>query len=236
MKVGAFCCGLGNFASGMKQARHDIVWGVDLDKHACETFKFRFPEATVIHGDLRYAIVEPVDIIVAGFPCQPFSRIGKEKGFDDSRTDTLIHIMDHAESMSAEYVVLENVPASLKYKDHIVATIKQKGYDFVEIVSLNAYTDCGIPQDRTRVFFICSKKQPILYDFSLFVAKYSIDRFINREEKQENHLYYDENSYPIVKNIPESNRNLWNMYGKSRIREKKDGLCPTLLASMGHRW
>ena len=234
MRVGALCCGMGNFAKGMERAGHEIVWGVDLDIHATKTFAHRFPEADVFHSDVSEGFgLNNVDVIVAGFPCQPFSRIGQEQGFADSRTNVLETIMWQARRLQAEYVILENVPASLNYQDTIEGIIRMTGYEFITILKLNAYKDCGIPQDRTRIFFICSKKQPFSDIFVSLSKKNSIDAYIDRSIQQEKRLYYDENSYSAVKNIPKTSTNLWNMYGKHRVREKKDGLCPTLLASMG---
>ena len=99
MKVGSFCSGFG----GLDLAAHDLFnattsWWSEIDSAAQKVMLTRFPDTHPV-GDvtmLNPHDLEPVDIVTAGFPCQPFSTAGLRKGNKDERVIfqwlSLIHI------------------------------------------------------------------------------------------------------------------------------------------------
>lgn len=97
------------------------------------------------------------DLILAGFPCQPFSHAGLRKGFDDIRGTLFFSIAKIAESKRPKVLLLENV-RGLKGHDggytymRIQETLEDLGYDVHSSV-LNA-RDFGLAQNRNRLFIV----------------------------------------------------------------------------------
>jgi DNA (cytosine-5)-methyltransferase 1 len=98
------------------------------------------------------------DLLLAGFPCQPFSHAGLRKGFEDTRGTLFFSIASIVAAKKPKVLLLENV-RGLKGHDHgftfrkIKETLEELGYVFHSKV-LNA-RDFGLPQNRNRLFMIC---------------------------------------------------------------------------------
>ena len=89
MKVGSLCTGImgAELAFSMMGLEPELVWYSEIDPHACQILNARAPGVPNL-GDLKaveWERVEPVDVLVAGYPCQPFSNAGLRKGVDDER-------------------------------------------------------------------------------------------------------------------------------------------------------
>ena len=97
------------------------------------------------------------DLLLAGFPCQPFSHAGKKLGFEDARGTLFFSIANIISSKSPKVVLLENV-RGLKSHDGgrtfsvIQGTLRELGY-VVHFKVLNA-RDYGLPQNRNRLFIV----------------------------------------------------------------------------------
>lgn len=88
MKIGSLFSGIGGIDIGFLQAGFTVAWANDCDPQACKTYRFNFPNVKLYEMDIcRYNPTEPdhVDVITAGFPCQPFSICGSQNGFSDKR-------------------------------------------------------------------------------------------------------------------------------------------------------
>ena len=112
MRVCSLFCGIGGIDLAFTQAGHEIVWTNDIDKYACITYRHNFPDTVLVEGDIR-AIdkhdIPDFDILAAGFPCQPFSVCGKQKGFSDERGDLFFEIGKVIDAKHPSIVFLENV-------------------------------------------------------------------------------------------------------------------------------
>ena len=109
------------------------------------------------------------DLLLAGFPCQPFSNAGKRLGFEDMRGTLFFHIMDILDGLAAGGEVLENAPRvvllenvrGLKGHDggRTLSRITEELGRFYEVTTqLLDARDFGLPQSRQRLFIIGIRK------------------------------------------------------------------------------
>ena len=135
---------------------------VEFDKDAANTLKQNRPEWNVIHNDIRNVDFTPfknkIDLMLGGFPCQPFSSTGKELGFNDTR-GTLFH--EYARSIvetQPKAFLAENVTGLLTHDkgrtlDVICAAFSEIGYTLLPPKVLKAML-YKVPQKRERLFLI----------------------------------------------------------------------------------
>ena len=97
-RVVSLFAGIGGFDIGFQNAGFNIIWANDFDKYACETYKANVGD-NIVCDDIRNQLknIPNHDILIAGFPCQPFSTLGKLKGFDDDRGTMFFYIKQIAE-------------------------------------------------------------------------------------------------------------------------------------------
>jgi DNA (cytosine-5)-methyltransferase 1 len=131
----------------------ETVWVSEIDKYASQVIEQRF--GVVNHGDLKtinWAEVEPIDILTAGYPCQPFSVAGDRKGTNDER-HIWPYIKEAISILRPNYVILENVRGHLSLGfDHVLGNLTEIGYDARwQIVRAS---DVGAPHQRARLFII----------------------------------------------------------------------------------
>ena len=154
MKIGSLCTGYGGLDMAV-EAYFDAqtVWVSEIDKHASIVIEQRINKPNL--GDLKvinWAEVEPIDILTAGYPCQPFSHAGDRKGLQDER-HLWPYIKEIVSHLRPSYVVLENVAGHLSLGfDQVLADFTQIGYDATwRIVRAS---DVGAPHQRQRLFVI----------------------------------------------------------------------------------
>ena len=107
MRVGSLFAGIGGIDLGFRQAGFDILWANEIDRYACKTYKLNFPETALYECDVRSidtSRLSTVDIITAGFPCQPFSICGNKKGFLDNRGNLFFEIMRIADAIKPKII------------------------------------------------------------------------------------------------------------------------------------
>jgi len=212
--------GIGGFRLGFELAASELnipiecVFSNEINKHASETYNTNFnhmPDTRNIE-DIPENEIPNHNILLGGFPCQPFSYAGKQLGFNDPR-GTLIHrigeLMQHKQP---DVVILENVPHILKHYDkddndqveghtfnQIKMMIKDIGYSF-QFKKLNS-RHFGVPHNRERVFIVCFRND-IPNDFKFPIAR-TIDKYFvgsilesNPDEK----YYISDRRYKSAKN------------------------------------
>ena len=131
----------------------ETIWMADSDKYSSIVINKRWGLLNL--GNIKnvdWSLVEPIDILTAGYPCQPFSQAGQRKGVNDER-HIWPKIKEIISILRPRFVVLENVRGhlSLGFKE-VLKDIAEIGYDAKwEIIRAS---DVGAPHRRERLFVI----------------------------------------------------------------------------------
>lgn len=235
--------GIGGIDLAFQQAGFEIAWANDSDGDACKTYRYNFPETVLTECDIRTVTAENIpdfDVLIAGFPCQPFSVCGKQQGFADRRGNLFFEIMRIVDKKMPEIIFLENV-ANLTEHDN--------GRTFItihnELATRNYYIryiiadacDYGIPQHRTRTYIVAFHDYDLCNRFS-FPEKRKLKKhiydIIDRTKKADPRYYLDIDStqyYKMDSSIKDENEIYrFSDYGIQKSREE---ISFTLKANMG---
>lgn len=150
--------GIGGIRLGFEVFFGPCVFSSEWNKYSQITYQFNFGHAPA--GDITQIKEQDIpsfDILLAGFPCQPFSNAGLKKGFEDSRGTLFFDIARIIKYHKPKVIFLENVKG---FKGHdkgntfkvVKKTLEDMGYKIYYKV-LNA-KDFGVPQNRERIYII----------------------------------------------------------------------------------
>lgn len=159
-------CGIGGFHAALHKLGHECVFATDIDMHAAKVYEQNWgqPGGFPVHSDIREVLNEipPMDIICAGFPCQPFSKSGAQQGFEDQTRGTLFHdICTLAEKHKPAVIFLENVPHLLKHDGGNTMKVIEKRLDelnYIHWKKVLSPHDFGTCQIRKRAYIVCIRK------------------------------------------------------------------------------
>lgn len=151
--------GIGGFELGLENSNYDFecIGFSEVDKNAKSIYRRKFPN----HRDLGDATeirpeeLEDFDLLVAGFPCQPFSHAGTRGGLDDTRGTLFFEIARICQEKKPQYLLLENVPGLLSNDkgrtfQKFIGILTEMGY-FIQWEIRNS-KNYGVAQNRERVF------------------------------------------------------------------------------------
>ena len=150
--------GIGGIRIPFDELGGQCVFTSEWDKYAAQTYAMNFGE--IPHGDITKinpTDIPPHDLLLAGFPCQPFSQAGLKRGFQDTRGTLFFNIAEILNHHRPKAILLENVKR-LRSHDRgntlkvILQTLKDLGYT-VKYQVLNA-KDFGVPQNRERIYIV----------------------------------------------------------------------------------
>jgi len=154
---GSLCSGIGGFDLAIEAVfGYTQAWHAEIESAPAQVHERHWPGVPNL-GDITtvdWAMLPPVDMICAGYPCQPFSTAGRRLGVNDPR-HLWPHISHAISVLRPGIVVLENVPGhrSLGF-DVVLGSLAEAGYD-AEWCSVRA-SDIGAPHRRERLFVIAS--------------------------------------------------------------------------------
>lgn len=162
--------GIGGIRIPFDEMGYHCVFSSEWDAKACQTYFANF--GTVPFGDITKIPAQKIpkhDILLAGFPCQAFSIIGKMQGFADTRGTMFFEIERILKHHQTPYILLENVKQLVSHDNGrtfkvILERLDQLGY-YVKWQVLNAL-DFGLPQKRERVIIVGFKDKDDYEKFS----------------------------------------------------------------------
>ncbi|MEZ9959858.1 DNA cytosine methyltransferase [Vibrio cyclitrophicus] len=166
-------CGTGGFSDGFLKENNelDLVYAIDIDKHAAQTCKANHPNTEVDCGDITSIDLDVlshrlgtshVDVIIGGPPCQGFSslRPNRANKISDKRNNLFYSFADFVEFFEPKVFVMENVVGLVTHDkgntlETVISTFESLGYQ-VDWKVLNS-AHYGVPQKRERIILIGTK-------------------------------------------------------------------------------
>ena len=239
LKVFEAFAGYGGASFGLKRAgiKHKVVGYSEFDPDAVELYDYNFPN-TKNWGDITKideTKLPDFDLFTGGFPCQPFSTVGKMLGELDIRGTLFGDIIRICEHKQPKYILLENVKGlkGAKHKptfEKILSELRRIGYD-VRYEVLNS-KDYGVPQTRERLwifgylgtlpesFVLAPEKEELKYRLKDFLDS-NPESELYRSEAQIERLHVVHN----VKKFDVEEPLCFDIYNK---KLRLDGLCMTV--------
>ena len=158
--------GVGGFHAALKAYGGECVYGVEIDEAAARVYRrnWRHDPLGDVTKDANEAVmnVPAHEVLAAGFPCQPFSKSGAQRGMDETRGTLYWNVLQVIERRKPKVVLLENVrnlagPRHLHEWQVIIETLRDQGYRVSETPAIFSPHQLppergGRPQVRERVF------------------------------------------------------------------------------------
>lgn len=194
-----FCSGIGAGRLGLEQAGLKCVGRSETSRLADITYQLMHnTDNEINYGNLKKINGEeipPFDLLIAGFPCQTFSVIGRQEGFNDDRGQIVFQIARILREANPKCFILENVKGLVTHDKGktikmIIEELTRSGYtvSYRVLSSINY----GVPQMRQRVYFV-GFKTALALDYSKFswptpgpspkLSNYLIDNNIANDER-----------------------------------------------------
>jgi len=257
---GELFAGLGGFAQAAHRAGFETLWANEMESSPSNFYKANFPAVEHFTCPLEMAVPHiiqiPVDVISAGFPCQPFSYAGPRKMQLDARSEPIFlldNILNGLKDRKPKFIILENVRGFYSKDNPVLPALenllRHHGY-FIPIngmllASLNEMS--VIPQARVRfVALACRVDLFPAFRFSqkyipLQTTNFTFDHFVDFDQDYDAHEIAEDNKYGklLRKKIEEKQADGENpqeymfQIRKTYARVLNKGVCPTLTANMG---
>ena len=254
--VASLFSGMGAFCKAFRDTGFRVVWANESDPFAVQTYQWNFPETRMLGKPIQSLSVvadalEPVDVMTAGFPCQPFSVAGSKLGFDDPRGRLFFEIIRLLREFGRDrpkILILENVPYLLSHDKgrtfaRLAQEIQQAGYWFSPATSyakLNTRTHTDIPQNRERLYMAALSWEHFASNTFRFPRPESTVReyreFLDLDRRADDWYYFGaESKWRLMFEASMENGNPEAVYHLRRhyVREIKSPMVPTLTAHMG---
>lgn len=188
-------CGIGGFHVAAQNLGLQVVFACDIDEHARRAYNQNFglyPSGDITSIDPNS--VPDFDLLFAGFPCQPFSIIGQQRGFADPRGTLFFEILKFVHAKRPVGIVLENVKqlstiCKGQVLQRILDDIAELGYS-VDTKILNAI-DFGLPQKRERTIIVASIEPFTFFNWPTEKVKMKSLNEILEEEPPETYYVSD---------------------------------------------
>lgn len=210
-----FCSGIGAGRLGLEKAGMVCVGHSEINPDADDTY-VNFFNDTNNFGDLTKIVSKQLpdfDLLIAGFPCQTFSIVGKRKGFLDVRGQIIYYLTEILKNKKTKYFILENVKGLVNHDggktiQTIVKMLDSAGYNVSFKVLNSSFFD--VPQIRERVYFVGIRKdlynKPYMFPNGNLLQNTDIKNYL---------LDTNDNELPLTDSTFQ--RYLNNKYNKGRV-------------------
>jgi len=186
LKIIDLFAGIGGIRLGFEEYGCEAVFSSEWDRYAQKMYEANFGEQPF--GDINDAKPNEVpdhDILLAGFPCQPFSIAGKQLGFADTRGTLFFNIEAILEAKRPQAFLLENVKRLRTHdKGRTLAVIleKLKGLGYTVYHKVLNTLDYGMPQKRERIYIV-GFLEPIAFKFPRPIKPYKpLSEILDKDE------------------------------------------------------
>ena len=157
MRFGSLFTGVGGFDLAFERAGMECAFQIEIDPHCQVVLEKHWTDIHRYSDIVQVTRLEPVDVLVGGFPCQDLSVAGQRKGLDGSRSGLFYEFMRLVAEGQPRWVVVENVPGLLssaggRDMGAVLGTLAKLGYGYAYRVLDAQYF--GVPQRRRRVFIV----------------------------------------------------------------------------------
>ncbi len=231
LKVASLFCGCGGSDLGLlggfnflgkhyPRLGFDIIYAVDFDKYAVETYNFNFlhPATCADVSDVNFKTLPDIDVLIGGFPCQSFSTVNPTKDTNDDRANLYKQIVRFLKEKEPKFFICENVKGLLTLQKgaiirKIVSEFESVGYTVKH--KLMKAVEFGIPQRRERVFIV-GIRNDMDYTYTFPEAINTLEQapplraVIERLDIPEQKYYFSQKAVEGMKNAKNNmKRGLW---------------------------
>jgi DNA (cytosine-5)-methyltransferase 1 len=242
----------------------------EIDEHARDTYaaqkwtrehsNHQYVHDVIELAELSEKAIPQFDVLVAGFPCQPYSIAGLRQGLHDAkgRGQVFLSMLEILQKKKPKAFLLENVKGLQSHDDgktleYMVQELEKCGYQVLEPTVLNSMTHGGVPQNRERLFIVGFHKRkvgkvesvkagekPSGVSSKVFLwpnekkMKTTLIDVLDKDGVPEKYFYTAE-KYECYKEIKEvaTKPGVAYQWRRVYVRENKSGVCPALTANMG---
>jgi len=228
---------------GFENAGFKTAFANDFAKNCKHTYDLNFKDVPLFVEDINKLNISELpqfDILLGGFPCQPFSIAGYRQGFEDKkdRGNLFFRIADIIKERKPTAILLENVK-NLKGHDKgktftiIKETLESLGYH-IKTEVLNGMTHGNVPQNRERIFIVgfLDKNKADAFNFPEPIKLTKSFKDLVKSEAHDKYYYNDKPLYAKIKDDINSEDTIYQ-WRRKYVRANKKGVCPTLTANMG---
>ncbi len=256
LTVASLFAGMGAFCKAFRDEGFDVIWANENDQFAVMTYQLNFPQTKLYTKSIEDLSVvsdrlSRVDVMTAGFPCQPFSVAGSKEGFSDKRGRLffeIVRLISEFGQHRPKILLLENVPFLVNHDRgrtyaRIVQEVQRAGYWFMPYRNhavLDTRVHTNIPQQRERLYMAALSWEHFDTNEFRFPEPVSETRdyraFLDLDARAEDWCYFPAESkwgqlfsVAMEAGDPERVYHLRRYY----VREIKRPMVPTLTAHMG---
>ncbi len=258
--AGSLFAGIGGICLGFSEAGFEVKWANEIDEKACITYehnaKLIGKNVTVVNCDIREFypdLLTHIDVLTAGFPCQPYSLAGMRKGLNDDRAEPMFRaLIDQAKMLGVRAIFMENVPHLEKMEGgnvlkRYLEMLGEAEYPHVwhDTYSTDKYG--GVAQMRKRLYLVAFSD---CRDYDIFIRKIrekmtpvpitaGFDQIIDLNKPVDEKYYYNQKKMKrfdrdVANVVTEPRRFYQYRRTSTRVFSNRDPpLCPTLTANMG---
>lgn len=192
-EISSVFSGFGGFEKGIMLSdfkESKVVYACDIDKFARKSYQALYNQVPKgdIYTSLEKKEIPKHDLLVGGFPCQPFSVAGKQLGLNEDRGVLFKTIVEIAKTQNPSFLLLENVKGLVNHDNGrtlkiILEELNQADY-YVSFELLNTL-DYTLPQHRERIYFLAIHKDVLAHlPFKIEPLAFTNDKLVIDKAKK----------------------------------------------------